>query len=216
MKNIVKQTFRETLSKKDVSWKSINPKNERIFYLENSTEQTVDELIDRFVNGGNPEDMQLCAEKLMAVGDQVKNSAFGLANSNIGGPEYYTGDSLGGPSLYDYGIRVFTSNSAHPFAPNRTFEDMQARLHQLAEENASYRLEVERVNDLLDTLLDEEEMTRTDLFLLQQREKMEEKGWIFAFLSPSVLDLLDECAVEEFLEENIRFIYDVEIPSEEE
>ena len=183
--------------------------------MENSTERTVDELIDRYIYGGNPEEMRLCAEQLMAGGEPGPSSSDPWVESGL---NYYLGDNAftGVPSWV---VQTFTSNNTYAFDfgnQNRTFEDMQARLHQLEEENASYRLETERLNDLLDAFLDEEEMTRTDLFLLQQREKMEEKGWILAFLSPSVLDLLDECAVEEFLEENIRFIYDVEIPSEEE
>ena len=184
--------------------------------MENSTEQTVNELIDRYIyGGGSPEEMQLCAEQLMAVGEPGLSSSDPWVESGL---NYYLGDNAftGVPSWV---VQTFTSNNTHSFdfgSQNRTFEDMQVRLHELEEENASLRMEVERVNDLLDTLLEEKEMSRTDLFLVHQREKMEEKGWIFAFLSPSVLDLLDERAVEEFLEENIRFIYDAEIPSEEE
>ncbi len=97
----------------------------------------------------------------------------------------------------------------------RTYDDLRQVEHELKEKNALLSLELEKLNTLLDTLLDEEGLTRRQLFVLKHMQRMEgEKGWTLAFLSPSVVDFLEEEALADFLEDEVRFFYDAHSSSE--
>ena len=192
--------------------------------MENSTEQKVNALIDELISGTNPNDnIQRFVEQVRALGEPGMFSDFERA-SGVSGPQdylggnyfqYYTGaNAFMDFSSYSYVPQTFTSYSTQALSPknqNRTLEDSSVHIHALQEANASLHLEIQRLEDLLKTKLDEKEMTGVDLFLLNQRQRMEKKGWILAFLSPSVVELLEKFALSEFLEGDLRFIYDAKV-----
>lgn len=76
-------------------------------------------------------------------------------------------------------------------------------------------VDAENVLEMLDEALAEENLTRSDLFLLEQRHRMEEKGWTVAFLSPSVIELLKAKSIADYTEEGVPFFYDAGNPNVE-
>lgn len=118
------------------------------------------------------------------------------------------------PTLWDtffQDIFAFTpSLFLSPPATNKTLEDARAREQELTEENAKLLLENEQLNDLITLYCEQDDMTPRELFVLYHLQRMEEKGWQIAFLSPSVLHFIQSSTCSDFLDADIPFFYDAE------
>lgn len=84
----------------------------------------------------------------------------------------------------------------------------EAHISELLQENMQLDHDVQRLSELLNLRLEEYHLEKRQLLILNYLQRWEEKGWTLAFLSPSVVDFLEEHACDEFLEDDVRFFYD--------
>ena len=145
----------------------------------------------------------------------------------IWGMKYY--DALGNPIETPYQVpppgnwfspAVITTNSTSSTWTGGFTESDRDELEAYRELGSVD--EIEKVIELNFDHLEEkhfflsrhEGLTKKDLFLAIQRDRMKEKGWTLAFLSPSVVEYLETVALTEYINGETRFIYDVQKGSE--
>ena len=99
------------------------------------------------------------------------------------------------------------SNTSNSQGTSITFKNLQEEICKLKNENAHLHLEMEDFDAFFDMLLEEDDLSVSDVFLLGQRQRMQERGWEIAFLSPSVVDSLRKSSTDEFTESGFSFFY---------
>lgn len=102
--------------------------------------------------------------------------------------------------------------TTHQSLVERYTAAQEAHIVELTQENMQLDHDVQRLSELLNLRLEEHHLDKRQFLILNYLQRWEEKGWTLAFLSPSVVDLLEKSALDEFLEENIRFFYDADTP----
>lgn len=112
--------------------------------------------------------------------------------------------------------RIITTDNTNPhfyFDPSllEPLEESPPSLYDISleNENAQLRQELDDVKELLALAMQKDELTERQLFVLRHMKRMEEnKGWTLAFLSPSVLELIEKHSIGEYLEGDVSFYFD--------
>lgn len=172
-----------------------------------------------FDNGLIGMDLETLRAEVRAVNEAFYGSSELLPATgslgNLGSTGYLGNSAWFVPMTY---TSNFTTMVTTPTQDGRTIEELLQVETDLLEEVADLSDEIQEMEDTMeriDAVLDGSGFTRSDIFLLEQRNRMEEKGWTLAFLSPSVVDLLEAKSIADYTEEGIPFFYDAGNPDVE-